>query len=225
MTTIGLIGSGNLGSTVARLAVAAGYEVVLSNSRWPETLADLVAELGPWASAGTPVEAANEGDLVVVSVPLKAYRSVPVEPLTGKVVIDTNNYYPERDGEFPELTDGSSTSSELLQRHLPAAKVVKGFNNIYFRHLAELARPAGAADRTALVIAGDDGPAKATVTAFLDAIGYDAVDVGSLADSWRCQPGNPVYGTPYAAGADFLTAPAKPAPAAEISELLAAARR
>src|SRR3954452_8127752 len=109
MTTVGLIGSGKIGGTVARLAVAAGYDVVLSNSRGPDTLADLVAELGPRARAATPAEAAAAGDLVVVTVPLKAYREVPVEPLRGKVVIDTNNYYPQRDGQIPELDDESTT--------------------------------------------------------------------------------------------------------------------
>ncbi|MER5455778.1 NADPH-dependent F420 reductase [Micromonospora sp. NPDC002389] len=199
MSVVGLIGSGHIGSTVARLAVAAGYEVVVSNSRGPETLADLVDELGPGASAGTADAAAEAGDLVVVTIPLKAYRSVPVTPLTGKVVIDTNNYYPERDGRFPELDEGTATSSELLQRHLPGARVVKAFNNIFFKHLSALARPTGAADRSALPIAGDDAEAKAVVTAFLDRIGYDAVDVGSLAESWRFQPDTPAYGTIYSA--------------------------
>src|SRR6476659_8403207 len=115
MATIGLIGSGHIGSTVARLAVGAGHDVVLSNSRGPETLADLVAELGDHARAATSAEAAAAGDIVVVTVPLKAYRQVPVEPLRGKVVLDTNNYYPQRDGNIAELDDGSTTSSELLQ--------------------------------------------------------------------------------------------------------------
>src|SRR3954453_2279561 len=126
--TVGLIGSGNIGGTVARLAVAAGYDVVLSNSRGPETLKELADELGPHARAATPVEAA-EADLVVVSVPLHAYRSVPADQLAGKVVLDTNNYYPQRDGNIVELDDGSQTSSGLLQQHLPSAKVVKVFNN------------------------------------------------------------------------------------------------
>ena len=143
MTTIGLIGSGNIGGTVARLAVDAGYDVVLSNSRGPETLTDLVAELGPHARAATAAEAAAAGDIVVVTVPLKAYREVPVEPLRGKVVIDTNNYYPQRDGHIAELDDGSTTSSELLQAHLPESQVVKAFNNIYSGHLGSLQRPAG----------------------------------------------------------------------------------
>ena len=163
MTTIGLIGSGHIGGTVARLAVAAGYDVVVSNSRGPETLRELVGELGPRARAATAAEAAAAGDIVVVSVPFKAYQAVPAEPLAGKVVIDTNNYYPQRDGQFAELDDASATCSELLQRHLAGAQVVKVFNNIFFKHLGSLARPAGAADRTALPIAGDDAAAKATV--------------------------------------------------------------
>jgi predicted dinucleotide-binding enzyme len=197
MTTVGFIGSGNIGGTVARLAVAAGYDVVLSNSRGPDTLKDLVDELGPRARAATPAQAAQAGDLVVVSVPLHAYRSVPAEPLAGKVVLDTNNYYPQRDGHITALDDGSATSSQLLQEHLPTAKVVKTFNNIYFKHLAVLGRPSGAADRSALPIAGDDPDARAEAAAFLDTIGYDAVDVGPLAETWRYQPDRPAYGSVY----------------------------
>ncbi|WBB54236.1 NADPH-dependent F420 reductase [Verrucosispora sp. WMMD573] len=199
MATVGLIGSGHIGGTVARLAVNAGYDVVLSNSRGPETLTDLVDELGPQASAGTVEAAARAGDLVVVTIPLKSYRSVPAEPLAGKVVVDTNNYYPQRDGQIPELDEGSVTSSELLQRHLPQSRVVKAFNNIFFRYLLTLARPGDAADRSALPIAGDDPEAKATVTDFLDRIGYDTVDAGTLADSWRFQPDTPAYGVIYSA--------------------------
>ena len=141
MTTIGLIGSGHIGSTVARLAVDAGHDVVLSNSRGPETLTDLVDELGPHARAATAAEAGAAGDIVVVTVPLKAYLDVPVEPLRGKVVIDTNNYYPQRDGHIAELDDESTTVSELLQAHLPESHVVKAFNNIYFGHLGTPAAP------------------------------------------------------------------------------------
>jgi 8-hydroxy-5-deazaflavin:NADPH oxidoreductase len=197
MTTIGFIGSGRIGGTVARLAAAAGYRVVLSNSRGPQTLQDLAAEIGPLASAGTVEQAAEAGDIVVVSIPLKAYRDVPVAPLAGKTVIDTNNYYPERDGQFAELDDGSATSSGLLQRHLPESHVVKAFNNIYFKHLGALPRPGGAPDRSALVITGDDPQAKQEAIAFLDAIGYDAVDAGALAECWRQEPGGPIYGAPY----------------------------
>jgi predicted dinucleotide-binding enzyme len=208
MKTIGFIGSGNIGGTVARLALAAGYEVVMSNSRGPQTLTDLVTELGPGARAGTPADAATAGDLIVVSIPLGAYEQVPVEPTTGKVVIDTNNYYPQRDGHLVELDDGSTTSSELLQRHLSGAHVVKVFNNIFFKHLAALARPAGAADRTALAIAGDDADAKATVAQFLDAIGYDSVDAGPLSAGRRFQPGAPAYGAPYGSSSDEHGRPA-----------------
>jgi 8-hydroxy-5-deazaflavin:NADPH oxidoreductase len=224
MTTIGLIGAGLIGGTVARLAIAGGYDVVLSNSRGPETLKELVDELGPRARAATPADAAAAGDLVVVTIPLKAYRSVPVEPLAGKAVIDTNNYYPQRDGHFPELDDASITSSELLQRHLATAKVVKGFNNIYFKHLQALARPAGSPERSALAIAGDDGQAKATVTEFLDRIGYDTVDAGPLSEGWRFQPGTPAYGPIYSGGdVNFMDSPGVPAGADVVRSLLAAA--
>jgi 8-hydroxy-5-deazaflavin:NADPH oxidoreductase len=150
VTTIGLMGSGNIGSTVARLAIDAGYDVVLSNSRGPETLTGLAGRLGPRARAATAAEAARADDIVVVTVPLKAYREVPVEPLRGKVVIDTNNYYPERDGHIAELDDESTTVSELLQQHLRESHVVKAFNNIYVTQLATLQRPAGHAERSVL---------------------------------------------------------------------------
>ncbi|MFL6133728.1 MAG: NADPH-dependent F420 reductase [Nocardioidaceae bacterium] len=198
MTTIGLIGSGNIGSTLADLAVGAGHNVVLSNSRGPETLTDLVNRLGPAARAATAVEAAAAGDIVVVTVPLKAYRKVPVEPLRGKVVIDTNNYYPERDGHIPELDDESTTVSELLQEHLPESRVVKAFNNIYFSHLARLQRPSGHPERSVLPIAGDDEAAKRSVAEFLDSIGYDAYDVGPLSEGWRFQRDTAAYVEPYA---------------------------
>src|SRR5688572_24368571 len=127
--TIGFIGAGHIGSQVARLAISHGYSVVMSNSRGPETLAALVRELGPSARAATAVDAAKAGDIVVVTVPLKNYRQVPVAPLAGKIVIDTNNYYPQRDGHIPELDNESTTTSELLQAHLPASKVVKAFKD------------------------------------------------------------------------------------------------
>jgi len=217
---VGFVGSGNIGGTVARLAVAAGYDVVMSNSRGPETLAGLVAELGPRARAATAAEAAATGDLVVVSVPLRAYQAVPQEQVAGKPVMDTNNYYPQRDGRFAELDGGETTSSEMLQRHLPTAYIVKVFNNIYFSHLASLARPAGAPDRSALPIAGDDEAAKAAVTAFLDAIGYDAVDAGPLGVGGRLfQVDTPAYGAPYGS---FSDPSGTPADAATVRAALAA---
>lgn len=194
MTTIGLIGAGHIGSQVARLAVARGYDVVLSNSRGPEALAALVKELGPRARAATAAEAARAGELVVVTIPLKNYRSVPVEPLIGKVVIDTNNYYPQRDGQIAELDDESTTTAELLQRHLPKSKVVKAFNHIYAAQLTTDGKPPGTPNRRALAIAGDDAGAKATVTKLLDAFGFDTVDAGALAEGWRIQRDTPGYG-------------------------------
>ncbi len=192
--TIGLIGAGHIGSQVARLAVRSGHSVVISNSRGPETLAGLVKELGPSARAATSEEAAAAGDIVVVTVPLKNYRQVPVAPLTGKVVIDTNNYYPERDGHIPELDNESTTTAELLQTHLPQSKVVKAFNHIYAAQLTTDGTPAGTPNRRALVIAGDDAEGKATVTKLLDEFGFDTVDAGPLAEGWRIQRDTPGYG-------------------------------
>jgi 8-hydroxy-5-deazaflavin:NADPH oxidoreductase len=225
MTTIGLIGSGHIGSTVARLAVDAGHDVVLSNSRGPETLTDLVDQLGPRARAATAPEAAAAGDIVVVTIPLKAYRQVPVEPLRGKVVIDTNNYYPQRDGHIAELDEGSTTSSELLQAHLRDSRVVKAFNNIYFGHLGSLQRPTGHPERSVLAIAGDDQAAKRTVTEFLDSIGYDAYDVGSLSEGWRYQRDTAAYVTPYFPPGGDHTGPGAQVTAEQLKERLDAAVR
>lgn len=200
-TTIGFIGSGEIGSTLARLAVDAGYDVVLSNSRGPETLADLVAKLGPSARAATAGDAARAGDVVVVTIPLKAYRAVPVKPLSGKVVIDTNNYFPHRDGVFPELEAETTTTSELLQQHLSTSHVVKAFNNIGYRELATQGRqPAGTPGRRALSIAGDDAAAKKTVGTLIDEFGYDVVDVGPLAEGWRYQRDTPAWAGRRTAG-------------------------
>ncbi|MGW6903121.1 NADPH-dependent F420 reductase [Streptomyces sp. NPDC054940] len=232
--TLGLIGSGMIGGAVARLAVAAGLDVVLSNSRGPETLADLVAELGDHARAATPEEAAQAGDLVVATVPLKAYDRLPAAALAGRTVIDTMNYYPDRDGRLAELDSGELTSSALVQRHLADSRVVKAFNNIDFQRLATSARPSGAPDRSALPIAGDDPGAKADVARLLDTLGYDAVDIGTLADSRRSQPGTPVYVDPYLAPRPeglsqeearrwFFETPGVPVSADRVRELIDAA--
>ena len=209
MTTVGIIGSGQIGTTVARLAIEAGHRVVLSNSRGPDTLADTIAGLGPLASAAASSAAAAAGDLVVVTVPVSAFPNLPAAELAGKTVIDTCNYGPERDGHIPELEGASLTSSELLQRYLPDAVVVKAFNNIFFKHLLSLARPAGAAHRSSLPIAGDSAPAKAAVTEFLGSLGYEVVDAGRLADSWRQATGTPVWGTPYGPYSDETGQPAE----------------
>jgi len=194
MTTIGLIGAGHIGAQLARLAVAQGHHVVISNSRGPETLAELVRELGPKARAATPTEAAQAGDMVVVTIPLRNIGSVPVAPLVGKVVIDTNNYYPQRDGQIAALDNESTTTAELLQAHLPNSKVVKAFNHIYAAQLTTDGKPAGTPNRRALVIAGDDASAKATVAKLIDSFGFDTVDAGPLAEGWRIQRDTPGYG-------------------------------
>jgi predicted dinucleotide-binding enzyme len=194
MATIGLIGAGKIGSQLARLAVQNGHDVVVSNSRGPETLAALVKELGPRARAGTPEEAAKASDIAVVTIPLKSIRQVPVEPLAGKIVVDTNNYYPQRDGHIAELDNESTTTAELLQAHLPKSKVVKAFNHIYASALTTDGQPAGTKNRRALVIAGDDRDAKATVARLIDQFGFDAVDAGPLKEGWRIQRDTPGYG-------------------------------
>jgi predicted dinucleotide-binding enzyme len=225
MTTWGLIGSGNIGSTVARLAVRAGHDVVLSNSRGPDTLAELVVELGLHARAATPQEAALAGDLVVVSVPFLARGDLPHAALAGKVVIDTMNYYPQRDGVVPELEDGSTTSSEILQELVPDAWVVKGFNNITAAHLAALARSSDDDDRSALAIAGDDARAKEAVRVALDEIGYDTVDLGPLAQGWRTEPGTAAYGVVYAKDPADWSQGAKPADRDAVAAAALRARR
>jgi predicted dinucleotide-binding enzyme len=195
MTTIGIIGAGHIGSQVARAAVTAGYDVVISNSRGPETLVDLVAELGSKARAGTAVEAAAAGDFAVVTVPLKNYTQVPVAELAGKVVIDTNNYYFERDGHIDELDRGTATVSGLLQAHLPESRVAKGFNAIGFADITTDGTPAGTPGRRALVTASDFDDAAALVTRLYDELGFDTVNAGRLSESWRIERDQPGYGT------------------------------
>ncbi|MEU6380726.1 NAD(P)-binding domain-containing protein [Streptomyces sp. NPDC046909] len=233
--TLGLIGGGMIGGAVARLAVAAGMDVVLSNSRGPETLADLVAELGGRARAATPAEAADAADLVVAAVPLKAYEQLSATELAGRTVIDAMVHHPQRDGSIPAIDSGELTSSSLVQRHLADSRVVKTFATIDFHHLVALARPAGAPDRSALPVAGDHAGAKAEVVAFLDALGYDAVDIGGLADSGALGPGSPAYVQPYMgerpeglsqeeARRWFFASPGVPVPAARVKELVEAGR-
>jgi predicted dinucleotide-binding enzyme len=194
MKTIGFIGAGHIGSQLARLAVSHGYDVVVSNSRGPETLKPLVDELGPHARAGTSAHAAQAGEIVVVTIPLKNIGDVPVAPLAGKIVIDTDNYYPQRDGHIQELDDERTTTSELLQRHLPQSKVVKAFNHIYAANLTTDGQPGGTPNRRALAIAGNDAESKAVVARLIDQFGFDVVDIGPLSDSWRIQRDTPGYG-------------------------------
>ena len=194
MKTIGLIGAGRIGGQLARLAVKNGYNVVISNSRGPETLADVVRDLGPHARAATPKEAGQLGDIVVVTIPLKNLGDVPVAPLAGKVVIDTLNYYPQRDGHIADLDNEKTTTSEMVQEHLATSNVVKAFNHIYAAELTTHGQPAGSSGRRALAIAGNDPDAKKEVAALIDQFGFDTVDIGPLSESWRIQRDTPGYG-------------------------------
>ncbi|EQM86841.1 MULTISPECIES: NADPH-dependent F420 reductase [Microbacterium] len=193
MTTLGIIGAGHIGSQVARVAIANGYDVVIANSRGPETLADLVAELGPRARAATAQDAAAAADVAVVTVPLGAIDQLPAEQLAGKIVLDTNNYYFERDGHIEALDKGETTTSELVQRALPGAKIAKAFNHIFASEITSDGTPAGTPDRRALATAGDDVEAVAFVTRFYDEAGFDTVNVGPLSESWRVERDRPAY--------------------------------
>ena len=191
---IGIIGAGKIGGTLGRLFAEAGHEVAISNSRGPDTLSGLVAEIDHGVQAMTAQDAAGFGDIVVVSVPLHAYREIPVRETAGKIVVDTNNYYPGRDGQIPELDDDSTTSTELLQAHLPESRVVKAFNAIMWKHLGNDGRPAADPERLGIPISGDDEDAKRTVSELIDQIGFDPIDAGTLADGGRRhQPGAPGY--------------------------------
>ncbi|MFB9179541.1 NADPH-dependent F420 reductase [Dactylosporangium sucinum] len=189
---IGIIGSGNIGGTLTRRFRELGHDVTVANSRGPGSLAGLAAETG--ATPGTAEEAVNAGDLVVVAVPLRAVPQLPTAAFAGKLVVDTDNYYPPRDGRVAAIEEGT-TSSRWTARHLPGAVVVKAFNNIRAEHLLGHGRPAGSAGRIALPVAGDDPAAKRTVMSLVDDLGFDPVDAGGLDDSWRQEPETPVYGT------------------------------
>jgi predicted dinucleotide-binding enzyme len=192
---IGIIGAGNIGSNAAKLFVNAGNEVIISNSRGPETLDNLAAELGDNASAGTVEQARDFGDIVFISIPFGHYTELPVEGWENKIVVDSNNYYPERDGQIAELDENKTTSTEMLEQHLPGARLVKGFNTIWFEHLktqGDTALPLE--ERRAIFIAGDDSEAKETVAKLIAEIGFAAVDTGFLHDGGKSQqPGTAIY--------------------------------
>ncbi|QYF99061.1 NADPH-dependent F420 reductase [Microbacterium sp. PAMC21962] len=193
MTTVGIIGAGHIGSALAEGLVARGYDVVISNSRGPETLAGLVDRLGARARAATAAEAAEAADWAVVTVPLKAIGDVPAAPLAGKIVLDTNNYYWERDGRIAALEDKTTTTTALVQDHLAGARVVKAFNHIPAADILTTGAPAGTPGRRALAIASDHADAAALATALYDAFGFDTVDIGSVAESWRVERDQPAY--------------------------------
>ena len=208
---IGIIGAGNIGSTLTRRLTALGHQVSVANSRHPETLADLVAETG--ASAVSAGEASVGADVVVVTIPLKAVPELPSDVLDGAaddvVVVDTCNYYPQRDGRIDAIEDGMPESRWVEQQL--GVSVVKAFNGIQAAHLLTMGLPEGTAGRIALPVAGDDADAKRVVSGLVDALGFDPVDGGGLDDSWRQQPGTPVYGSDRdAAGVREALAAASP---------------
>ena len=188
---IGVIGSGNIGATAARLFAAAGHRVAISNSRGPETLEGLVEEIGPGVRAATVEEAAGFGEVVMEAIPFGRYEGLPSEKLAGKIFITASNYYPARDGE---VEHGGLASAEVIQQHLPGARVVKAFNTIYFVRLGENGRPgAPIEEREAIFVSGDDEEAKGVVSGLIEEIGFAPVDAGTLAESHRQEPGSPIY--------------------------------
>lgn len=225
MTKIGIIGSGAIGSGLARLAVDAGHEVLVANSRGPESLVGLVSELGESASAGTVDDAAGSGDLTILTIPLKAYASLPAAKFADRVVLSTGNYYPSRDARIAELDSLELTTAEYEQQKLPGAVIVKAFNNIIAHHIPSLTRPAGSPDRSALAVYGDDADAKAFVGGIVDSFGFEPLDAGTLAESWRTEPESGAYTPIYAADpdvffADYLSDQGAPVPADRLRELL-----
>lgn len=192
---IGIIGAGNIGATAAQLFVEAGHEIAIANSRGAETLRDLVDSLGDGARAESIEDAAKFGEVILVAIPLGKYKTLPAEIFRDRIVIDANNYYPERDGQIAELDDDSTTSSEMLQAHLPGAQVVKGFNTIWSEHLkAQGDTNLPLEKRRVIFIAGDDSQAKEKVSRLIEEIGFAAVDNGFLGEGGRRQqPGTPIY--------------------------------
>lgn len=192
---IGIIGAGSIGATAAKLFVQAGREVAISNSRGPESLKGLVAELGNKAKAVSVEDAAKFGDVILVSIPFGKYKSLPADAFNGKIVIDSNNYYPDRDGNFSKLDQGKTTSTELLAEHLQGARIVKAFNTIWFEHLKSQGNTnLPVEDRRAIFFAGDDAEANHVVSKLIEEIGFAAVDTGSVHEGGKIQqPGSPIY--------------------------------
>lgn len=192
---IGIIGAGNIGGTAAKLLADAGHEIAIANSRAPETLTDLVAEIGNGAKAVTTEEAAKFGEIVIISIPLGKINELSTSGFEGKVVIDTNNYYPDRDGQIEVLDSDEKTSSELLAEHLSGARIVKAFNTIWFEHLKTQGnKELPNEQRRVIFVAGDDKDAKKTVADLIEEIGFAAYDTGSLAEGGRNQqPNTAIY--------------------------------
>jgi predicted dinucleotide-binding enzyme len=230
MPTLGIIGSGNIGSAIARLAVASNMNVVIANSRGVESLQELIAELGPLAAAGTVEEAANAGDAIALSIPLTAVKDLPTGLLRGKIVLDTSNYYPFRDGRIAELDTGAMTTSELVAGWLDGARYVKAFGNILAHHIPLLSRPGDAPDRSVLPIASNDAQAKSQAAAIIERLGFDTLDAGTLAETWKFEPESAGYTRIYLADPgtpddQLQSSTPGPAPAEQVKAALASATR
>lgn len=192
---IGIIGAGNIGGTAAKLFVTAGHEIAVANSRGAETLQNLIAELGENAQAVSVEDAAKFGEVVFISIPFGKYKTLPANSFDGKIVIDSNNYYPDRDGNFAELDENKTTSSEMLAEHLRGARIVKGFNTIWFEHLktqGDVSLPTE--ERRAIFIAGDDAEAKKIVAQLIEEVGFAPIETGDLPDGGAAQqPDTAIY--------------------------------
>lgn len=227
MKRIGIIGSGSIGTALARLAIGAGYETMIANSRGPESLQSLIKDLGPWAHAGDAREAAEFGATAVLSVPLTAYPNLPKGLLDGKTILSTGNYYPSRDGRISELDTLEMTTAEYEQSLLPGAHLVKAFNNIVAHHIPLLA---DSQPRTALPVAGDDEEVKSQVAKIVDEFGFDTVDAGTLAQSWCFEPESGAYTPIYAASQegfrlDYLADQGAPVSSERLREILERSHR
>lgn len=227
MKRIGIIGSGAIGAAIARLAVAADYEVMIANSRGPESLTGILKELGPRAQAGEVLAATEFGEIPVLAVPLAAYPNLVTDGFRGSTILSTGNYYPYRDGRIAQLDTLEATTAEYEQALLPGTLIVKAFSNIVAHHIPLLAQ---SQPRTALPIAGDDVDAKICVSSLINSLGFDTVDAGTLAQSWRFEPESGAYASSYAASQDgfrkdYLADLGAPVSADRMRDLLATSHR
>lgn len=196
LPTIGILGAGRVGTALARLALAAGHDVRIASSRPPEEIALLVEIITPGATPGAAAEVIASSDIVILALPLSKYRALVPEQLAGKIVIDPMNYWAPTDGVLPEF-EGDEASSEVVQRYLPAARLVRSFNHMGYHEIEQEARPASDPARRSLAIAGNHAEARDVVAAFIDRLGYDTVDAGPLSSARKFGTGTPIFGAGF----------------------------